>query len=263
MAVLRVDDDTLEIDRIGTPVAGRPTLVFLHEGLGSLRQWRDFPARLAAATGCGAFSYDRAGYGASSRGRPPPWPITFLHDEAHALARVLAVAGLDDVVLIGHSDGASIALLHAASGPPGVRGVVVEAPHVFVEDLTLSTIAAARDAYARDGLRDKLARYHGGNTDDLFYGWSGAWLDPAFRAWNIEAELRSIRTPIAALQGRDDTYGTLAQLDALCEGVSGRCEPHLLDRCGHAPHRDQPDASLALMAEFIAGLTETETNPPR
>jgi pimeloyl-ACP methyl ester carboxylesterase len=242
----------------GPPPDAAPTLVFLHEGLGAVSTWRDFPARLAAATGWGALVYSRAGYGRSDA-VPLPRPLQFMHHEGLvALPAVLQAAGIREAVLVGHSDGASIALIHAG-GVPGtpVRGLVLEAPHVFCEDLTVRSIAAAAERYRAGDLRAALERHHGANVDVAFWGWNGAWLDPRFRAWNIEEYLPAIDVPLLLLQGEDDEYGTRRQLDAIAAGCRGRVERVLLAGCGHAPHRDQAQRSLDAMTDFIRGL------PPR
>lgn len=214
-----------------------PTLVFLHEGLGSVSAWRDFPARLAAATGRAALVFSRAGYGRSPR-KPGPWPVEFMHDEAESLA-------LDpDSILIGHSDGASIALLYAAAHP--VRALVLEAPHVFVEDKTVASIALLGD-----DVRARLARHHD-HADETFAAWRDVWLRPAFRRWNIEPCLPHVHAPTLVIQGEDDEYGTVAQVDAIRRQLGAPCQTLLLPDCGHAPHRDQPDRTLAATTAFIA-----------
>ena len=246
-----------------------PTLVFLHEGLGSVSAWRDFPARLAAATGWGALVYSRAGYGGSDP-VPLPRPLRFRHDEALvALPEVLRAAGIRDAVLVGHSDGASIALIHAgadrhamragqsfAPRPPSLRlrGLVLEAPHVFCEDVTVRSIADAAVRYRAGDLRRALERHHGPNVDVAFWGWNRAWLDPLFREWNLEDYLPGIDVPVLLLQGEEDAYGTVRQLDAIGAGCRGPVERVLLPACGHAPHRDQPERTLQEMARFIHAL---------
>jgi pimeloyl-ACP methyl ester carboxylesterase len=212
-------------------ISGRaPTLVFLHEGLGSLSAWRDFPARLAAATGLGALVYSRAGYGQSSP-RPLPWPVDFFHEEARALEALVD----GEVILFGHSDGASIALLYAEHHP--VRGMILEAPHLFVEDKCIRAIAALGD-----DLRLRLAKHHH-DADALFAGWRGVWLNPAFHHWRIQAPL----VTALAIQGEDDEYGTAAQVGPFARRL-------ILPRCGHSPHRDQPDEVLAASVAFIRQL---------
>ena len=242
----------LEIAWHGPPPAQAPTLVFLHEGLGCVAMWRDFPAALAEATGTGALVYSRVGYGHS----PPvslPRPLTYMHDEAAALPALLDRMEVREAILVGHSDGASIALIHAGSAPgPRLRGIALEAPHVFCEDISVASIAAARDAYvdAKSELRARLARYHD-DVDGAFWGWNRAWLDPGFRAWNLEAYLPRIDVPVLVVQGEDDAYGTLAQVDSIARGVRGPFTRRILAKCGHSPHKDQPEATLAAMTAFV------------
>jgi pimeloyl-ACP methyl ester carboxylesterase len=246
-----------------------PTLVFLHDGLGCVSTWRDVPAALAAATGCGALVYSRAGYGGSQAappaapGAPSEWPVRFMHDEAAVvLPRVLAELGVRDGFLVGHSDGASIALLYASAAEEmggWLRGLVLEAPHVFVEPVCVESIARLAATYGqgeggREGggdLARRMARHHGTNADGCFAGWSGVWLRPEFRAWNIEAALPAVRCPVLAVQGADDEYGTLAQLWAVAAGCGGPVETLAVPDCGHTPHHQQRAATLAAMTDFI------------
>ncbi len=239
----------------GPPPGEAPTLVFLHEGLGCVSLWRDFPARLAEATGCGALVYSRAGYGRSDP-VPLPRPVRFMHDEGlRVLPEVLNAAGVRDAILVGHSDGASIALVHAGSGAAGrVRALVLEAPHVFVEDVSVASIAAVGEAYRDTDLRARLARHHGANVDCAFHGWNGVWLDPEFRAWNIEDCLPRVAVPVLVVQGEADEYGTVAQVEAIRRQAAGPVETVILPRVGHSPHRDAPDAILEAMARFVAGV---------
>ncbi|MBU2550445.1 MAG: alpha/beta hydrolase [Proteobacteria bacterium] len=215
-----------------------PTLVFLHEGLGCVELWRDFPARLSEAAGCGALVYSRLGYGRSDP-CDLPRPVDFMHDEGlTVLPGLLDAAGVRECVLIGHSDGGSIALIYAGGTPaPSLRGVITEAAHVFCEELTLRSIREAREAFREGELRRRLEKYHGSNTDCAFWGWNGAWLNPDFKAWNIEAFLPGIRAPLLALQGRDDPYGTPAQIESIVRGAGGGAETVLLPGCGHTPHQ--------------------------
>ncbi|HJT06554.1 MAG TPA: alpha/beta hydrolase [Stellaceae bacterium] len=231
----------------------RPTLIMLHEGLGSIALWRDFPMKLAQATGCAVVVYSRYGYGRSDA-LAGPRGVDYMHREAlEALPELRARLGLDDAILVGHSDGASIALIHAGSGRWPVRALVLEAPHVFVEDVSLTSIAAARTAYETTDLSRRLARYHA-DVDSAFRGWNDIWLHADFRAWNIEDVLPGVRRPVLAIQGADDEYGTLAQLDAIERGVAGAFERLVLPECKHSPHRDQEQTVLAAMARFIAPL---------
>ena len=240
----------------GPPPEAAPTIVFLHEGLGSARLWRDFPARLAEAAGCGALAYSRAGYGASD-GIDLPRPVRFMHDEAVVLGEVVSALGIGEHVLFGHSDGASISLIQAGSEPrPGLRGVVAEAPHVFTEPHGLASIARMADVYRDTDLRKRLARHHGKNVDVAFRGWNGVWLDPEFRAWNIESYLPQIRVPVLVVQGENDEYGTWAQVDAIQRQAGGPVDVVGVPDCGHAPHREHPDVVLAASAAFVRRCLE-------
>lgn len=234
---------------------GSPTLVFLHEGLGSAEQWRDFPALVARESGLGAIAYSRVGYGRSAPVTLPR-PLTYMEDEAReVLPRLLDERGIDKAILVGHSDGASIALVAAAlDASKRILALVLEAPHVFVEDVSVASITKAREAFETGELRERLARYHGTNVDGAFRGWNDAWLDPAFRSWNLERFLPAITVPVLIIQGEDDPYGTRAQVDAIARQVAGRAEVLLLPRCGHSPHRDQPVATQAAMVTFLRGV---------
>jgi pimeloyl-ACP methyl ester carboxylesterase/predicted kinase len=249
-ATFKILGQRLEYRWIGPGPGEAPTIVFLHEGLGSAGMWRDFPERLAEATGCGALVYSRRGYGASDPVAGPR-PVRFMHDEAlHVLPAVLRRFALDEVVLFGHSDGASIALVCAGARREGVRALVLEAPHVFVEPVCVESIARIAAESERTGLRERLARHHGRNTDSMFRTWTDVWLRPEFRRWNIEEYLPAIEAPVLVIQGEDDEYGTVRQVDAVLAGVSGPAESLLL-RCGHSPHRDRPDEVLEAAARFI------------
>ncbi|HEX9940748.1 MAG TPA: alpha/beta hydrolase [Thermoanaerobaculia bacterium] len=247
----------LEARWLGPPPGSAPTLVFLHEGLGSVSAWRDFPDRLADRTGCGALLYSRAGYGKSDP-VPLPRPIRFMHDEAEILARILERTGIREAILVGHSDGASIALIHAGSGDAArLRGLVLEAPHVFAEPWGLASIARAWEAYRTTDLRERLARHHGANTEVAFRGWNDVWLHPEFRAWNIEEFLPAIEVPMLILQGEQDEYGTWRQVEAIQRQSGGPVEALPVPDCGHAPHREHPELTLRAMTEFIARLRST------
>ena len=232
-----------------------PSLVFLHEGLGSVSMWHQFPARLAARSGCGALVYSRRGYGRSDplAGRRTR---RYLHDEAlDVLPHVLSEAGIRESILIGHSDGASIALIYAASGrAKGLHGLVLEAPHIFVEDITLAGIAEAGSRYRDGDLKTGLRRYHGNNVDGAFWGWHDCWLTPAFRDWSIEHCLPAVSAPALVIQGAADGYGTPRQAEAIATHVAGPAETLLLDDCGHVPHRECAGRVLEVMATFIARL---------
>lgn len=250
MPFVTINGRRIEYQWIAAATRTAPTLVFLHEGLGSVALWRDFPARVAAATGGAALVYSRHGYGGSDK-LAAPRGVGYMHEEAlETLPALLAALGIAEPVLIGHSDGASIALIHAGARRWTVRGLVLEAPHVFVEDVTVTSIAAATEAWRTTDLRQRLARYHD-DVDGAFTGWNDIWLDPAFRAWNIEEVLPRIDCPVLVIQGADDEYGTPAQLAAIERKVKGPVEILLLSDCKHSPHRDQPEAVLAAIARFV------------
>ncbi len=232
---------------------GGPTLLLLHEGLGSLSMWGGFPERLAAATGCRLLVWSRAGHGGSAAYAEPRTP-RYLHREAEeALPALLTAFGIQRPVLIGHSDGGSIALLFAAAFPEVPLGVAVLAPHEFVEEVTLTGVHAAGETWATTAWPQRLARHHA-DAPRVFRDWYNIWLAPEFRAWNIESCLSLIRCPVLALQGEDDEYGTARQVTAIGERVPG-ARIQLLPACGHAPHRDQEAAVLAALVAFIDHLT--------
>lgn len=253
---LNVGGRRLEFAWHGPEPSEAPTLVFLHDGLGCTGTWRDVPSALAAATGCGALVYTRAGYGGSDP-VPLPRPLDYLQVEGDSvLAEVLDAAGIRQAVLVGHSDGASIALLHASTSraAPRVRGLLLEAPHVFCERITTEGIERLKEEYQRGGLREKLARHHGRNLECAFRGWCDAWLDPAFRSWNIEHRLPGVAVPALVLQGIGDPFGTLRQVDAIERGSGAPVRRLVFERCGHTPHREQRKRTLAAMAGFVRRL---------
>ena len=256
----------IEHQWIGGHTGPAPLLVFLHEGLGSLAMWKDFPARLCAAAGWRGLVYSRPGYGRSTpRVGDAIWDVDFLHRQAdELLPALLAALGVDGghapPWLFGHSDGGSIALLYAAHHADRVGGAVVLAPHIFVEDLSVSSIAQARAAYLETDLKSRLAKYHD-DPDVAFWRWNRIWLHPPFREWSIAQEIAAITCPLLALQGVDDEYGTLEQIRGIARVVP---QTQLLElpACGHSPHRDRPDAVIAAVAEFIrrhAGATQRST----
>jgi pimeloyl-ACP methyl ester carboxylesterase len=235
--------------------AGTPLVVFLHEGLGSVAMWKDFPQRLVDALGCRGLVYSRPGYGGSRLHDPEPaWGLDFMHRQAHeALPALFAALGIDPQLqptwLFGHSDGGSIALLYAARFPAHLAGAVVLAPHILVEDLSIESIAAARQAFVETDLRARLGRYHD-DPDRAFWRWNDIWLHPPFREWSIEREIEAIRCPLLAVQGLDDEYGTLEQIRGIARRVPGTELLELPD-CGHSPHRDQPEALIAATRAFF------------
>jgi pimeloyl-ACP methyl ester carboxylesterase len=244
----------LEYRMIGPRPEAAPTIVMLHEGLGCVGLWGDFPDTLQQATGAGVFVYSRAGYGRSSPAALPR-PLTFMHEEARdVLPRLLAAIGFRRGLLLGHSDGASIAAIYAGSvADHRVRGLVLIAPHFFTEDMGIAEIARAKEAYATTDLRERLGRWHA-DVDNAFRGWNGAWLDPAFRAWDITEALAYIRVPILIVQGEDDQYGTVKQVEAAQEECYCPVEVALLPGVRHAPHREAPALLLAKVADFVSRL---------
>jgi pimeloyl-ACP methyl ester carboxylesterase len=249
-----IDGTRLEYAWHGPPPADAPTLVFLHEGLGSISQWRNFPAELCSRLGCGALVYNRCGHGKSDSLTGPRSP-DFMHDEAMTvLPRLLEVFEIRRPILVGHSDGASIALIHAGSGAGDPFALILEAPHVFVEDVTVARIAELRDLYQASSLRTKLARHHGANVDTLFQYWTEVWLRPEFRAWNIEDYLPDVKCPALIIQGKQDEYGTDRQVNTLVAALGGRCEGIMLDHCGHAPHADQRATVERIIVRFVRAL---------
>jgi pimeloyl-ACP methyl ester carboxylesterase len=247
---LAIGESQLEYRMTGSAPDAAPTLVLLHEGLGSAALWGDFPQKLAAATGAGVFSYSRAGYGASSRAQVPR-PLDYMHREAlDVLPKVLDVIGFQRGLLIGHSDGASIAAIYAGSVQDHrICGLGLIAPHFIVEDLGIASIAGIRDVYAQTDLRIKLARWHG-DVDHAFYGWNDAWLDPEFRAWDISDMLAYVRVPIVIVQGADDQYGTLRQIEIAQTQCYCPVEVELIPGVGHSPQREAPEATLKALADF-------------
>jgi pimeloyl-ACP methyl ester carboxylesterase len=301
MPHVNIGDNQLEFVWHGPGPAEAPTLVFLHEGLGCVAMWRDFPEQLVAKTGCAALVYSRAGYGNSDPCELPR-SVRFMHDEALVtLPRVLDAFQIREAILVGHSDGGSIALINAGgdvnhedtkntktadnnrnqtgelSPKTLIRGLILEAPHVFVEEVGLESIRKiaeeyraaivsvpsseilegrmpanrSQDAGAPSVLKQRLARYHGENVDKTFWGWNDVWLNPEFRSWNIEEYLPHIRVPVLLIQGEEDQYGTLAQVKAIEAGCQGPVLSVLFAECGHSPHLDQTERTLEAMREFV------------
>ena len=260
MSKLTAGGKRLEWAHWGPAPDAAPTIVLLHEGLGCLGLWRDFPERLAAATGFGVTAYSRAGYGQSDPADLPR-PVDYMTCEAvDILPQVLAATGFRRGLLMGHSDGATIALEYAGRVfDPRVRGVVAMAPHTFAEPMGLAEIARARAAFP--ALRDRMARWHR-DPDQTFAGWAEAWLNPAFAAWTVTEVIDYLRVPVLAIQGREDQYGTLAQITEIETRSYAPVETLILDACRHAPHQDQPEAVLAAMAAFCARLERIEAARP-
>jgi pimeloyl-ACP methyl ester carboxylesterase len=247
---LKIGASDLEYRMIGPAPDDAPTIVMLHEGLGCAALWGDFPDRLAAATGTGVFAYSRAGYGASTKVELPR-PLDYMHIEAlEILPKLLDQIGFRRGLLVGHSDGASIAAIYAGGvADHRVRGVAMIAPHFIVEDISVTSIAEIRQAYETTDLKSKLARWHS-DVDNAFYGWNDAWLDPKFRRWDIAEYLAYIRVPVAILQGADDQYGTMRQIEIAQEECSCPVDVTIVPGAGHSPHRDAPGATLGAILEF-------------
>src|SRR5215813_9751041 len=254
---LNINGADLEYRMIGPLPDQAPTLVMLHEGLGSAALWGDFPKRLQAATGAGVFVYSRAGYGASSPVKLPR-QLDYMHREAlDVLPKILDAIGFRRGILVGHSDGASIAAIYAGGVQDHrVRALALIAPHFMVEDMGVASIAEIKTAYETTNLREKLARWHK-DVDNAFYGWNGAWLDPKFRAWDISEYLAYIRVPVAVIQGADDQYGTIRQVEIAQEECYCPVDVTIIEGAGHSPHREAPDELLHAISEFANTVLRT------
>jgi pimeloyl-ACP methyl ester carboxylesterase len=246
--------DGKRLETLLYPAAGsKPTIVMLHEGLGSVAMWKDFPQSIADATGCSVLVYSRYGHGKSER-LAGKRSVDFMHHEAKVvLPELLRQFEIRQPILLGHSDGASIALIYAGTWPERVRGLVLEAPHVFVEDFGLRSTRAIRTLYESSDLPQRLGRYHD-HVDEMFRGWNDIWLDPQFRVWNIEEYLQTVTCQVLVIQGEDDEYGTVAHVEAIQRKVPGT-QGLILPRCGHSPHRDQRDLTLEAISKFVATVS--------
>lgn len=243
---------SLEVQRISGRIPTAPELIFLHEGLGSVSHWKDFPARVGEATGCPVTVYSRYGSGNSAL-LIEPRPVRYMHDEGlEVLPDLLAQLQIENPILIGHSDGASIAIIYAGAHDH-VRGLVLLAPHVFVEDLSVASIAEAKVQFETTNLPEKLARHHR-DAAKTFWGWNQIWLHPEFRAWNIEEYLPRIACPVLVIQGVDDQYGTMAQVEAIQRQAAGKVQVVALKNCRHSPQRDQPEATLEAITQFVSRI---------
>ena len=249
---LTLKEGKIEYQLHGSDSGDVPTLVFLHEGLGCVSMWRDFPEKLSKKCGCPALVYSRFGYGKSD---PCELPRTskFMHQEGlDVLPRIIEKAGIGDHILIGHSDGGSIALIYAGGvRPASLQGVVSIAAHVFCEQITVDSIRKAKAEWEKGTLKEKLHRYHMENTETAFTGWNDVWLDPSFMEWNIEEFLSQIKNPVLAVQGEEDPYGTRAQVDSIVTNCSGPARSLLIPGCGHAPHIEKRDLLLEAISDFI------------
>ncbi|MDX9817592.1 MAG: alpha/beta hydrolase [Desulfococcus multivorans] len=259
MNFVTVQGRRIEVARLSSarPRQGYPTIVFLHEGLGSVAMWRDFPQQVADAVGCDAVVYSRYGYG-NSDPLVQPRDVRFMHDEGlNALPELLDKLSIERPILFGHSDGASIALIHAGGAKRPLAGVIVMAPHVLIEDVCIDSIKAIKGVYddPKTRLRERLARFHA-DVDSAFRGWNDIWLDPELPSWNIEAYLPAIDCPILAIQGEDDAYGTMDQIDRIAR-QAGDVRLLKLADCGHSPHKDKPAEVLDAVTAFVERIVKT------
>lgn len=250
-----VDGKRLETHWIGHERSDQPVIVMLHEGLGSIALWKDFPEQLASRSGCAVLIYSRYGHGSSDK-LMEKRPVSFMHREGEVvLPELLDKLSIERPILLGHSDGGSISIIFAGKYPERPRALILEAPHVFVEDLSVASITQAKLNYETTDLGQKLSRYHA-HVDATFWGWNDIWLDPNFRDWNIEEYLTAIRCPVLCIQGENDEYGTRAQVDAIAAQVQ-QTEIMMLPDCKHSPHRDQPEKTLERIAEFVAKVSRS------
>ena len=256
---LTVGAARLEYRMIGPSPEQAPTIVMLHEGLGSAGLWGDFPEKLQAATGAGVFAYSRAGYGASTPVKLPR-PLDYMHVEAlNVLPRLLDKIGFRDGLLLGHSDGASIAAIYAGSHQDHrIQGLALIAPHFVVEDVSVASIAQIRNAYETTNLKEKLSRWHN-DVDNAFYGWNDAWLDPKFRDWDISEYLAYVRVPIAILQGENDQYGTMRQVEIAQEECYCPVDVTMIPGAGHQPHREAPQETLDAVSDFAKAVLRVDS----
>jgi pimeloyl-ACP methyl ester carboxylesterase len=257
--VLDIGGQTVEARWWGPGPDEAPTIVMLHEGLGCVALWRDTPEKLAAVTGCGVLAYSRFGYGGSAPVELPR-PLSYMHDEAlQNLGQILDAAGVQRAILLGHSDGASIAAIYAGGVQDfRLRGAVLIAGHYFVEDICITSIQATKTAYETTNLRDKLARYHR-DVDNAFWGWNGAWLDPQFRHWRIDDYVPTIRIPVLLIQGSADEYGTLAQFDLFKAEAYCPVEVRVVEGAGHSPHLTHGAETIGAIAAFVARILAMES----
>lgn len=257
---LKLRTASLECRAWGPPPTQAPSLILLHEGLGSVALWRDFPEKIATITGLGVLAYSRQGYGQSDP-CDLPRPLDYMEREARdVLPLVLDQTGIQSCILLGHSDGASIAALHQALAPdPRVQGLILMAPHFFVEPPALDSIRNVRTAWRETDLPQRLGKYHA-DPQNAFQGWNEAWLDPGFASWDITQCIDHFRVPCLAFQGDMDEYGTTEHLNVIRQRSAAPVETHVLDACGHSPQKDQPEETLRLIAEFTARYAQV-TSP--
>jgi pimeloyl-ACP methyl ester carboxylesterase len=256
---LTINGSDLEYRMIGPAPDAAPSIVMLHEGLGSAALWGDFPDKLQAATGAGVFVYSRAGYGASTPVKLPR-PLDYMHIEAlEVLPKLLDQIGFRRGLLVGHSDGASIAAIYAGSHQDHrVQGIALIAPHFIVEDISVKSIAEIKTTYETTNLREKLSRWHK-DVDNAFYGWNGAWLDPKFRDWDISDYLAYIRVPVAIVQGANDQYGTMRQVEIAQDECYCPVDMTVIPGAGHSPHREAPEMTLDAVADFAKAALRADS----
>lgn len=246
---------------VETKIADTTVLVFLHQGLGCLELWRDYPDRLARITGLPCFVYSRFGYGGSSSCEIPR-PISYMHEEGiDILPELLSIVGIRRHILIGHSDGASISIAYAGgTQAKGLLGAVLEAPHVFTETINVRSVKSALKDYENGDLKRRLEKYHGSNADSAVRGWSSAWLNKEFSSWSLEEYLPNIKIPLLIIQGDEDKYGTKAQPDTIARLCGGQSRVLILPKCGHSPHQECPEITLRSTGEFIRRVTSDRTS---
>ncbi|MGB0505964.1 MAG: alpha/beta fold hydrolase [Pikeienuella sp.] len=255
---IAIGEASLEYATWGLAPSKAPTIVMLHEGLGCVALWRNFPQMVAEATGCGVFAYSRSGYGQSS-GAELPRPINYMEDEAlNVLPLVLDAIGFQNGILLGHSDGATISAIYAGSvADYRIRGLILMAPHFFTEQTGLDEIATARTSYETTDLRPRMAKYHR-DPDNAFYGWNDTWTNPEFTNWNVADVIDYLRIPVLAIQGRQDQYGTLAQIEEIENRIYSPVDVKILEDCQHTPHLEKTSETLASIIEFTNRLRKIE-----
>lgn len=250
---IRIANSEIAFSHIGH-FPNRPTVVFLHDSLGCMALWRDFPQKLAALSKCNILVYDRHGYGASGEFVYPQRAIDYLEDEADVLSELIETLHIQQPILFGHSDGGSIALIAAAKFPQKINAVITEGAHIFVEAETVKGIRDAIEQYQETDLREKLEKYHGAKTNAMFNAWTQTWTSDAFQSWNIEHFLPSIQCPVMVIQGENDEFGTMAQVSGIVNQVSGKAEKQVLPGIGHTPHKESPELVLKIAADFIHSI---------
>ena len=236
---------------------GKPTIVFLHDSLGCIELWRDFPQKLATATECNLLIYDRLGYGKSAPLQTHVRPVNYLEQEADILYELLNTTGTQQAILFGHSDGGTIALLAASKYPKKIKAIISEAAHIFVEDITLKGISEAKKAYEQTDLPDRLKKYHADKVETLFKAWVETWTRADYRDWNVEHFLSGVVCPLLFIQGEADEYGTLNQVNKSIEQISGFAESYIISNAGHTPHKEMPDITLSISSKFISKVLKS------